>query len=154
MGKLSIPKTGGMEMHRLSLVAGAAAAFLVTAGWSVLQSAPVAPAAADKTLGMALMSATVESGIDSVPPEIIRGSGVVSASRANTGIIDVVFDRDLSNCTCTANVGYYANGFHVISGVAATNCPYASKTARVATTASNTVTLMNYPFHLIVFCPK
>jgi hypothetical protein len=137
-------------MNRFSFVAGAAAAFLVAAGWSVLQSAPVAPAAADKTLGMALMSATVDAN---TPPNLVRGSGAVSVSSSGIGFADVVFDRDLSNCSCTASAGTHLLGNYTSLVTASANCPYASKSALVITTDHNNMFTIA-PFHLIVFCPK
>jgi hypothetical protein len=135
-------------MNRFSFVAGAAAAFLVAAGGSVLQSAPVAPAAADKTRGMALMSATVAGG-----PTLIRGSGAVSVSSSATGFVDVVFDRDISDCSCTASPGAYVVGETSSGNTASANCPYASNSVRV-TLMSAFGGFTSASFHVIVFCPK
>jgi hypothetical protein len=134
----------------LSFVIGAAAAFLVATAWNALQSAPVAPAVADKTLGMALMSATVDAA---TPPNLIRGSGVVSVNRQFAGFHEVVFNRDLSNCSCTASTGRYSVGNYTSTVTAAANCPYASNSVVVATT-NHQASFTDSPFHLIVFCPN
>ena len=87
-------------MHRMSFVAGAAVAFIVSAaGWSVLQSAPVAPAAADKTLGMALMSAVVNQ-----TGSLVRGSGAVSAEQFGLGSYDVRFERSVTDCALSVTL--------------------------------------------------
>lgn len=122
---------------------------------SLALPAPPAQAAPDNTLGMALLSATVDN---STPPNIARGSGAVSASRPGvaqntTGYADVVFDRDVSNCTCTASVGAFAAiDFGAGNFVATATCPYTANTVRVIT--SNDGVAANFAFHLIVFCPK
>ena len=68
-------------MLRWSFVAGIAAALIMSAaGWSAVQSAPVQPAAADRTLGASWMHAIVaDSG------QLVRGSGVLSSALIGTG---------------------------------------------------------------------
>lgn len=109
-------------------------------------------AAPDNTQGMALMSATVNN--TTTPPTLVRGSGAVSVSRPTTGIAHVVFDRDLSNCSCTTSVGSHQIGAYTPGTYfSTTNCPFAANSARIAT-KNESYTLVNVSFHLIVFCPK
>src|SRR6185437_12672333 len=54
-------------------------------------------AAADKTLGIALMSAIVD-----FQGTLISGSGATAASRTSEGQYTVMFDRDVSACTFAA----------------------------------------------------
>ena len=110
-----------------------------------------AQAAPDNTLGMALMSASVDAAPS---PNIIRGSGAVSASRPQTGFVDVVFDRDLSSCACTASTGYYEVGSYTGGSMASANCPYAAPNSARVIVRSENATFIDSPFHLIVFCPK
>jgi hypothetical protein len=113
-----------------------------------------ATAAPDNTLGMALMSATVDAA---TPPNLVRGSGVVSLNRiGSNAVVDVEFNRDLSNCTCTASVGWYATDASLTGGpIAGANCPFGSPNkVRVTTVAAGGSSGAIVPFHLIVFCPK
>jgi hypothetical protein len=90
-------------MHRMSFVAGAAAAFVVSAaGWSVLNSATVQPTAADRTLGAAMMYAVVTA-----EGALVRSSSdVVSATRLGTdGMYDVIFNRNIRSCSYVASAG-------------------------------------------------
>jgi hypothetical protein len=140
-----------MEMNRsLSFVVGAVAAFLIATGWNVLQSAPVAPAAADQTLGMALMSATVDADAT-----LIRGSGAVgSITTGNPGDFVVTFNRDVRDCTYVASVGGSISPVAHTANVAASAPGVSSGPNTVRMTTSNNGTYANYPFHLIVFCYK
>ena len=110
-----------------------------------------ADAAPDNTLGMALMSATVDGGD---PPSLVRGAGVVSVHRTEAGRYVVGFNRDLSNCTCTASVGGNHVSFAFTTSSATANCPNTGNTLATVylRTLANAAT--DVPFHLIVFCPK
>ncbi len=109
-------------------------------------------AAPDNTLGMALMSATVSG---SFPPTIVRGSGALSVNRPGSGYVDVVFDRDLSNCTCTASTGGYLTGPGIAGAAfASANCPNAAANSVRVVNRNADGTLVDVSFHLIVFCPK
>jgi hypothetical protein len=78
----------------LSFVAGAAAAFVVAAGWNALQSAPVAPAAADQTLGAAMMMASVK-----YDGTLIESVGLKSAARTDVGRHTLIFERSIRGCS-------------------------------------------------------
>jgi hypothetical protein len=98
----------------------------------------VAPAAADQTLGMALMSAAVNSA-----GTLLRGTGAVSASRSEPGIYAVVFNRDIVACIANANVGNDGN---------TTLIPYA---VSLTLGINNQVLVrmdIDRPFYLLVFC--
>lgn len=111
--------------------------------------APADKEVADQTLGMALMSATVESD-----GTLVRGAGVASSFRSGTGNYDVRFSRSVADCTCTASLG--ASGSAVAysaQNFISANCPFgASGNVRVWIKLNGVDA--NYPFHLIVFCPK
>ena len=61
------------------------------------RSAPIAPAAADQALGMAIMSAVVNSA-----GNLMRGSGAVSSVRNGVGYYVVTFERSVHDCTISA----------------------------------------------------
>jgi hypothetical protein len=137
-------------MNRLLFVAGAAAGFLATAGWSVLQSAPVKPAAADNTLGMALMHAVVISN-----GTLARGSGVLSAERNSLGFYFVSFDRSVVNCNHTATLGAPDATFTVPTGqLGVAGRPGFPNGVIVATHTSDGTNYADRSFHLMVFCPQ
>ena len=135
-------------MNRLSIVAGAAAAFLVTTGWSVLQSAPVEPTAADKTLGMALMSALVDSN-----GTVRGGTGVTSVTFLGTGNYRVFFERSVRDCTFSATVGGEPGGATYVGPYANAGYDSEANAVRVYTFLNNT-TGFSAIFHLLVFCHK
>jgi hypothetical protein len=106
------------------------------------------PQAADQTLGMAILSATVRN--DGV---LVRVAGAASVVRPATGIYDVTFQRDVANCSCVASAGEFAVGLSDLGVIATANCPHAANVVRVRTT-DHAGTSSNRNFHLIVFCPK
>ena len=129
-------------MRSKSFFALALAAALVAAPASIR-------AAPDQTLGMALMSATVsDSGV------LVAGSGVASIVRPSTGTYVIAFKRDLDACTCTASFGGHTVGiFTAAQNFISANCPSgAGNNVRVL--MSNNGAFVNWPFQLIVFCPK
>ena len=136
----------------LLLLATAAASFSYSAA---------AWAAADDTLGVSIMSASVKSD-----GTLHHGSGVVSVTKTpmSMGTYHVTFERDITTCTCVANLGgvdgttTYALTWHVNA-----NCPpfiAGSPTdptlALVSTTRDlgNTYQQADASFHLLMFCPK
>src|SRR5688572_18391632 len=138
-----------MEMNRFSFFAGAAVAFVVSAGWYALQSAPVAPAAADQTLGMALMSAGVDA-----PGTLIRGSGVVSANIFKLGYYDVTFERSVASCAASitaASVNADGPGVDVYGVGYFLPDP---RVFRVSLRYQPNDANFPAPFHLLMFCHK
>ena len=130
-------------MNRLSFVAGAAAAFIIGAGWNALHSAPV-PTTADGSQGMATMFASVGAlGV------LLDGAGAVTVSSGSDGNYDIVFERNVSRCALNAQAlevpkmatPYYVSGntVSVVTG---------------STSAANIFDYHNAPFHLMVFCPR
>jgi hypothetical protein len=73
--------------------------FALTLAGSLMTAVPLTHAAPDRTLGMALMAATVnQSG------NLLRGTGAISATRVGNGAYRVIFDREvLGRCTYVAN---------------------------------------------------
>ena len=116
-----------------------------------------ASAAADDTLGMAMMSASVNFN-----GTLAHGSGVISTQKTGTGSYTIVFERSIASCTCTATVGGNDGATsYLYSYFTTANCPGISKpvdTAEVFTSqyksVSQTIELTDTDFHLIVFCPK
>lgn len=113
-----------------------------------LAAAPVA-AAPDQTLGPALLSAVVDSD-----GSLARGAGAVSSARLGTGQYEVIFNRDVRDCTYGATVGSAATG-----GLA----PSAASPARrlgqdngvfVRVSAGTTGNNIDRPFHLTAFCVR
>ena len=123
---------------------------LSRAGWSVLQSAPVAPAAADKTLGMALMSARVYA------TGVLAGGTALSASRGTAGEYEVAFDRSVTDCTFTASTGQAApsTNLYVLTALAL----YSGNSVKNVTVhildPNNALLPEDGAFHLLVFCHK
>lgn len=104
----------------------------------------------DDTLGVALMSASVDG---ENPPNLIRGSGAVSVTRIAEGIFNIVFSRSVANCSCTASAGDFVVGNQRSAFTATANCPYNASSVRVVTSYHDGSTSSS-PFHVIVFCPK
>ncbi len=108
------------------------------------------PEAADQALGTALMSATVLSD-----GTLLRGGGVVSSTRTSTGFYLVNFVRSVADCTCTASFGRgdgSASAYTEEPFISA-NCPYGGAEG-VGVWIRLGGADGNYPFQLIVFCPK
>ncbi len=143
---------------RRMLVAAASVMFASTA-WGKLPltfpggARPSSPgsiilAAADGTLGMALMSAVVNSA-----GTLVRGSGVESAARTGTGTYRVRFTRSIANCTATANAGNsVVGGSNTL--IYAVIYHWEETAFLVRMTSPLDISASDAPFHLIVFCPK
>jgi hypothetical protein len=111
-------------------------------------------AAADKTPGMALMSAVVTYN-----GQLVRGSGVLSVSNVATGRYLVSFDRNISDCTWVVNTQFAAGSFAY--GDFGPNNSYGADQLLVvidaisgATSNSTSYKAENDDFNLIVFCAK
>ena len=135
-------------MKKLAL---ALLAVVAIVSWALLGAPQKSLAAADDTLGMALLSATV-SGDGTV----VLGSGVAPGSNVNTstGTYDLPFDRSVATCTCTASFGEHSSGIVILQqNFISASCPYNNANEVRVSTAING-NLANLPFQLIVFCPK
>jgi hypothetical protein len=136
-------------MSRLSLVAGAAAALIVATGWNALQSAPVAPTAADKSLGVAQMAVRFNR-----LGEILRGTGVVSVTKTAVGIYNVIFERSIADCHFNANA---SNDFPDDSVPAAAIFGRYISNPKELILASYSVTSQQFTdsgISVVVFCPR
>lgn len=100
--------------------------------------------AADQTLGMALMSAYVTSAGGLVED---WGGGAVSASRADTGIYDVIFARSIVGCPAAVTV-VTSSRTASIFGIAGDGAGYRVLTRDTAGT------LANSQFFITVICPR
>src|SRR5687768_12983862 len=95
-----------MEMNRLSFVAGAATALtLCAAAWGALHYTQAAKAAADGTLGGAIMAAVVH-----YDGTLVRATGAVSAVKVTNGDYNVAFNRSVQDCAHVAGVGGHISG--------------------------------------------
>jgi hypothetical protein len=105
-------------------------------------------AAADNTLGMALLSASVNSD-----GTLARGVAT-GANKLGTGLYEVIFDRDLTTCSYTVSPGIAANGGSLLATFSQAEGRAGNADGvfvELQNQAGNTV---DAPFHLIVFCPK
>ena len=105
-------------------------------------------AAADNTLGVALLSASVDAN-----GALVRGSGVTNTSRITTGRYQVTFNRDVTQCTYSATVGVATGAFTLPDFIQATPKPDIPNAVLVETD-DKTGALNDDPFHLLVFCPQ
>jgi hypothetical protein len=114
-----------------------------------VSSRGVAPAAADRALGMAILSAQVkETGV------LMGGSGAVSAALTQPGSYSVTFERPVTGCTLTASAGQVeTSGAHF---TILANPAYSAdaKVVTVFTRDPRDLSQFNAAFHLIVFCAK
>ncbi len=108
------------------------------------------PEAADQTRGMALMSASVASD-----GALQASGGVVSSARVSTGFYSVKFDRSVENCTCTASFGSHSGTAvaYLAQNYISANCPFGDPDNVTVWIIRGGVD-GDYPFQLIVFCPK
>jgi hypothetical protein len=112
---------------------------------ATLAASPAAlDAAPDQTLGMAIMSASVNTGC-----LLARGAGATGANLFNTGICDVAFNRDVTDCTYAGMIGNPGSSQSPAGEIAAN--PSSATTVFVRTRDSEGE-LTDLPFHLIVFC--
>jgi hypothetical protein len=135
---------------RCKLAAAPALAGAITIAAFLAPAAAQTPQAADQTLGMALLSATVAAD-----GTLVASAGATAAVRNVAGDYTVTFGRSLAGCSCTASIGR-ANATTVVgsSGITA-NCPRDApqpNDAGVIITQSGVAT--DTPFHLIAFCAR
>jgi len=99
-------------------------------------------AAADNTLGMALLGAVVNGD-----GTLHHGAGVVSTSRPNKGTYEVTFNRDITACFATAS----AQGFAIYASIFVPT----TNTLRVFLSTQSTLAVeWDGLFHVTVFCPR
>jgi hypothetical protein len=108
----------------------------------------VAPAAADRTLGPAWMSAVVSStGV------LTRGSGAASAQRSAMGLYRVLFERSVADCAFTAsgNVNPFDGGdVPYVNVYQVPGDPNGVRLVLLEPPAGP----VDAPFQLLVFCHK
>lgn len=114
-------------------------------------AASPAAAAADKTRGMALLSANVSGS-----GTLIGGVGAVSSSRTSVGLFVVTFARNVEDCTPVANIGSSLQGGSLLPGMVSANVHNIfdapnPEDISVFTSAANG-NAADIAFHLIVFC--
>jgi hypothetical protein len=112
-------------------------------------------AAADNSLGMALMSAAV-----TYQGQLVRGSGATAVSIISLGRYLVSFDRDVADCTWVVNAGTEGSFVHGVFGPDY-NSSYAANQLVVVleeiTGATSNTTSYNGvydDFNVIVFCAR
>lgn len=110
--------------------------------------AVASPPGADNTLGMAILSAVVNSD-----GTIARGAGATASSRIVTGQYEVDFGRDVSGCAYVSTVGSPTAGASARGQP--TVAPRSGNSDGVfVETQDSTGNDYSLPFHLIVFCAK
>ncbi len=135
--------------YAAAITAGIALACLmpagpVTAKTAAKSSAKTATEAADQTLGMALMSVSVDIG-----GFVMHRAGVQSVTVVETGIAEVVFERSLTGCTVVASAtNANPNSAYGLFDVNARR--WGDNIIRVQT--YNAGALTNRPFSVLAFC--
>ncbi|MEJ8571346.1 hypothetical protein [Microbaculum marinum] len=111
--------------------------------------APPAPEAADKTLGMALMSASVIAGCDQS-----RGAGLEGIEDISAGVCNVTFNRNVRDCTIVTGVGAFSGT--VVDGHAQFNYISGAENDNIiqVETRNNANNPADISFHVIVFCAR
>lgn len=112
-------------------------------------------AAPDKTLGMAMMFASVD-----FDGTLLGGAGAVSADQFTTGGYTVTFGRSVVGCTYHATQGFGAGSITPpavsgLSAIALQVAPAANDPGSVVVTArlTNSQALALVSFQVLVFCP-
>lgn len=123
------------------------AAVFTALGFAIASLAGSLQAAPDKTLGVAVMAASVNQ-----LGTLIRSAGAVSAENIDTGAVRVTFDRKvLGKCTYVANAeGGAAEGGAFVRVDETISNP---KSVLVYTRNAQNIE-ENRSFELIVFCPN
>ena len=132
----------------------AAAALAVLGGlWILAAAEPAmgsrrapAPEAADQTLGMAIMSASVDAD-----GTLLGGAGVTRLVNSG-GSYALDFARSIAGCARVANIGLPTA--QVGSGSITTSGDAEIPDRLFVNTRDANGSLAAQPFHLIVFCPK
>lgn len=109
---------------------------------------PVAPLAPDGTLGMALLSAAVNTN-----GTLARGSGVTSTTNLAVGLYQIIFDRNVTQCVYVATIGDPGPG---AAGPGQIDVAQLGNNARgvFLRTSNSAGAVTNLSFHLLVFCNK
>lgn len=100
-------------------------------------------------LGVAILSAVVDAD-----GTLDRGSGVLSATNVNPGSYEVIFRRNVRQCTYVATIGIPGSVGTAVPGeinVAGASVSTSGVFVDIQDSAGFDV---NHPFHLIVFCHK
>ena len=118
------------------------AAALSTLGLPLPRHSSAAP---DNTPGMAMLAAYVSS-----TGELLDGTGAISATRAGTGIYNVVFNRDVTNCTF-APTRSHRTGVSAVGSASASIVLDVTSAVGVRLFAPNGNSI-DRPFQLLVFC--
>ena len=117
---------------------------------TALVAAPAATRAApDQTLGMALLSALVNSN-----GTLLGGAGATSSNRRATGLYDVFFNRSVLGCDYVAtqsntNINNYVPPLATIA-----TAPGLSADRVFVVVQDGAGTNVDRIFRMIVFCPK
>ena len=108
-------------------------------------SKAVAPAAADQTLGMAMMSAVVRAD-----GTLVRGTGAISSTLSSPGRYLVSFERSISDCTITVTAGDAGAGTTLIYFYTGRHLDV--KAVTVGGVNPINFASVNGSFHLLAFC--
>ena len=113
--------------------------------------APAAvPEAADKTLGMAIMSAGVAAN-----GALVTGAGVVKVEPVGTGFYKLEFDRGLQGCTCVVTPGDPGGSFLTANLTSSATCGSVNFPNEAYAVFYNLQgNAANSAFTMIVFCPR
>jgi hypothetical protein len=109
----------------------------------------VSPMAADKMLGMAILSAVVRS--DGV---LVYGSGVVSVTASGGGRYIFTFDRPVLGCAFSVNSGGTAIGGGLVVTVGFVFYGPVQNQAEVGLRRLSDGAVADDSFHMVAFCPK
>ena len=111
-----------------------------------LQAGPLR-AAADNTLGMALMS------VSAYGSTVFQNSGAQSITNTGTGTYEIIFDRSILDCVHVGSVTNAGDADFGIWRVKVRQLKIEPTKVRILTTLSDG-TSTTRPFSLLVFCPK
>lgn len=143
------PDRAPPRAHRRAPLLAALAGLALLTGASAAEAGAGSREAADKTLGMAILSASVAGDGSRV-----RDAGVTAIERVSLGTYKVTFARPIATCTCTASAGANSVDAALYGVTASANCPYyAADSARINIANSGGM-LVDAPFHVLVFCPN
>jgi hypothetical protein len=137
-----------MEMIRMFIGGAAAALTVASAPWGGLQYTQPAKAAADGTLGMAIMSAIVDGN-----GALVNGVAV-SSSRIGLGTYEVVFSRSVAGCTFNITAGNTVSQGDALPAYGLGYYPAAPDRLWALMRHPINGSQIDAPFHLLVFCHK
>lgn len=109
-----------------------------------------APEATDNTLGMALLSAAVDQN-----GTLYQNSGAVSATKVDTGLYSVTFNRSVVGCSIAGTLGspIPLGAPDAVGQMNVTPLDSAADTIRVRTSNATGIGT-NKNFHVILFCAR